>query len=322
VEIVKAHPFLGPRYGDSLEHLAAALLRVLGSDGVGAITFEDATGDSVVPLGSSIATFVSADFVRELKTPPSFWVGQELVRRILRGDSPILSDRQVREANSKGGLNLVVWQTGVLPDYIKLPGVGNASVTSFIELYRGYLLTEVIAQAESVEHLCGMLNVGVLYFDAHDGGYKDLPEGAADQVAAAPHIVGLTREHALNFLGSWVGSLFLYRPLRCGFSRSEQELLSSALAGGTDEELSRKLRVSHSYVKKTWRAIYQRAAAAAPECIADKVYEDGMPSERGKEKKHHLLPYVREHPEELRPVSRRILQRDTPGRSPSTLPAL
>jgi hypothetical protein len=31
-------------------------------------------------------------------------------------------------------------------------------------------------------------------------------------------------------------------------------------------------------------------------------------SERGKEKKHRLLGYLREHAEELRPVSRKLLQ--------------
>jgi hypothetical protein len=42
VEIVKAHPSLRPRYGGAVAHLDAALVRVLGSDGVGAVMFEDA----------------------------------------------------------------------------------------------------------------------------------------------------------------------------------------------------------------------------------------------------------------------------------------
>jgi hypothetical protein len=233
--------------------------------------FEDAIGGNVVPLGCSVAVFVSANFVTELKTPPLFWIGQELVRRILRGDSPILSDQQVREANSRGGLNLVVWQSGVRPDYLRLSEVGNAVITSFIELYRGYLLEEIIAQAESVEHLYGMRNVGALYFDPQDGRYKGLPELGVDEVATKPHMIGLTRHDAANFLGSWVGSLFLYQCPRCGFSRSEQHLLSSALRGGTDEDLSHQLKVSLSAIKKTWRGIYDRATMAIPECIFDEV---------------------------------------------------
>ena len=33
--------------------------------------------------------------------------------------------------------------------------------------------------------------------------------------------------------------------------------------------------------------------------------------ERGKEKKHHLLAYLHKHPEELRPVSRKLLNTAT-----------
>ncbi len=44
-----------------------------------------------------------------MKTPPpQFWVGPELARRLLKGESPVLSDEQLREDNSHGGLNLVV----------------------------------------------------------------------------------------------------------------------------------------------------------------------------------------------------------------------
>ena len=48
---------------------------------------------------------LSEDFVRELKTSPGFWFGPELIRRIMRGNSPVLSDREVRVANSGNGLN-------------------------------------------------------------------------------------------------------------------------------------------------------------------------------------------------------------------------
>jgi hypothetical protein len=70
---------------------------------------EEAGGRIRIPaLG--VSAFVSDDFLRELKTPPHFWIGPELVKRILRGNSPLLSPRGVRDANSRGGLNVVVWQ--------------------------------------------------------------------------------------------------------------------------------------------------------------------------------------------------------------------
>lgn len=78
--------------------------------------------------------------------------------------------------------------------------------------------------------------------------------------------MGMTREIATGQPGSWggwAGMLFLYRQPTLGFSRSEQRLLLSALDGVTDQELSNKLGLSLTTVKKTWRRIYDRVATAS-----------------------------------------------------------
>ena len=45
----------------------------------------------------------------------------------------------------------------------------------------------------------------------------------------------------------------------------------------------------------------------APELVFNPASGGEGTGERGKEKKHHLLAYLHEHPEELRPVSRKLL---------------
>ncbi len=114
---------------------------------------------------------------------------------------------------------------------------------------------------------------------------------------------------ALKQLGTWISTLFLYQPPQFGFSKSEQRLLLCALGGGTDQELSDDLGISLSSVKKMWRSAYERVAASLPELIPRNVADDNGNSERGKEKKQRLMGYLREHPEELRPVLRERLQR-------------
>ena len=42
--------------------------------------------------------------------------------------------------------------------------------------------------------------------------------------------------------------------------------------------------------------------------------------DRGKQKKQRLLAYLREHPEELRPVSRKLLQQEAEQRRPAQGP--
>ena len=143
-EIVAVHPILGARYGSSIADLPRALLSLMGRDAFGAAVFEELHESKARILGASAAVFVREEFLRELKTPPFFWAGPELVNRLTRGESPVLSDKEVREANSSGGLNLVIWQNGVRLDDLKRSEVGNMCVTAFIQSYRGFFLKELI----------------------------------------------------------------------------------------------------------------------------------------------------------------------------------
>jgi hypothetical protein len=110
-----------------------------------------------------------------------------------------------------------------------------------------------------------------------------------------------------KWAGSWVGALFDYHPPMLGFSRREQRLLSCAIQGATDEHLAENLGTSLPAVKKTWASIYRRVEDHLPGLMPESV-ESGTPAGvRGKEKRRRLLAYVREHLEEWRPVSRKLL---------------
>ena len=129
-----------------------------------------------------------------------------------------------------------------------------------------------------------------------------------EQIVQKPHLVGLTRETAARQRGSWFASLFVYQAPQLGFRRSEQQLLLAAMGGATDEELSDSLSVSLSAVKKAWRSIYTRVTEQLPELVPRQLTDEDLPQDRGKEKKRRLLTYLRDHPEELRPRSRRLVQ--------------
>jgi hypothetical protein len=308
VEHLAAHPVLGPRYGSLIEDLPSALNRALGRDSMAAVVFEEFQGSTIRFIGAGIAVFVSDNFLREVKTTPLFWIGPELVKRIGRGKSPLLSDTEVRDANSTAGLNLVVWQDSSYPEDMRRAEVGTVTMVAFEESYRGFRLREIIAHADCLEHLLIMRNAGGLYFDRAKGRYGKFPEVSAKDFSDEPRNVGMPRDLALTHGASWVGSLFLYAPPQFGFSRAEQRLLGAALAGGTDEELSDGLGVSLFSVKKTWRMIYDRVAQCMPELVPGNARGDAETQGRGKQKKQTLLAYLREHPEELRPVSRKLLR--------------
>lgn len=302
VEIVASHLLLGPQYGGDINELRSVWLSLLGREAFRAVVFEDAKDSRVQIVGAGVSTFVSDDFLSELKTAPFFWIGPELTKRILSGNSPLLSDKQVRQANVKGGLNVVVWVGVLHVEYVQSAEALSVMITSFVQEHRGFLLKELVSHGMSLENLEGAIRSGGMFLRPADGRYVDSLDRPLREVFAAPHLIGLTRELAMARFGTWIGSLFVYQPPRFGFRPSEQRLLLAALQGGTDEDLANMLEISLSAVKKTWLSIYERVTAGNSGLIPDQLPAEST-SERGKEKKQRLLAYLREHPEEVRPAS-------------------
>ena len=318
VKIVAANQLLRVQYGNDLADLRAAWLCLLASNPFcGTAVFEEIEGSRTRIIGVGVTVFVSDDFLRELKTPPCFWIGPELTSRIKRGDSPLLTEGQVREANSRDGLNLVTWHASISPQDTGRMEVWNEVMAAFMKDHRGYRLKELVSHAECMVQAQGMRISGAKLWKAAGEGYSESWDDNLDNLLGNPHIIGLTRELARSGALSWINSLFFYQAPLCGFSRSEQRLLLAALDGGTDEELSDAMAISLDTVKKTWRLIYERAEACLPKLLPSALpTENGVP--RGKGKKQLLLAYLREHWEELRPVSIKSL-RENAQQCPSVL---
>jgi DNA-binding CsgD family transcriptional regulator len=314
VDIVATNSVARSRYGSGIGDLCPAWLRLLETDSFcSARVFEELNGAMVKIVGVGISVFVSDGFLQELKKPPHFWIGPELAGRVLRRDAAVLSAKQIREDNSGRGLNLAIWQGTVRPEYAERLDVWNALMAAGVEQHRGYRLKELlVAQAESVEHLLGLRHTGGFFWNGANSRYGDLPQSDLQQLIGAPHVLGMTKEMAVSnglaSITSTIGSLFLYEPPRFGFSRSEQRLLLAALNGRTDQELHEELGVSLATIKKAWRSVYDRVAICEPRLLPGNspAYDGAL--ERGREKKQRLIAHLREHPEELRPISRKALR--------------
>jgi hypothetical protein len=312
VEIIAKNPVISARYGSAISDLPAAWLRMLSSGAGDGWVFhaEECQRAPICMVGVSV--IVNDDFVRELKTPPHFWPGPELTKRILRGDFPVLTEKQLRDANSRGGLNLIVWEGCAHKDFERDPELYRCVMEAFVQVHRGFLWKEVInAPEESADRLRWTLKTGGLLWDAAADRYVDSLNGNAEEIVSKPHVTGVTRKELLErpwfAEASWVGRLFDYHPPLLSFNRSEQRVLISALTGATDEQLSTTLGVSIPAIKKTWASIYHRVADHLPELVRDVSQSDVGGAPRGREKRRELLAYLREHPEELRPVTRKLL---------------
>jgi DNA-binding CsgD family transcriptional regulator len=309
VDIIAGNPNIAARYGRWIRHLGPVWLRLLRSECMSTAVLEHADAPSASVGGLGVAVFVRDEFIRELKTPPLRWFGPELVARIISGKSPVLSDRELREANSGEGLNLLVWEAALSPQFAVQAEAYHVMVAAFIEAHKGFCLKEMItAQVDSVPRLQWAVNGGGLVWDPKKLCYARTITAKEEDLVEQPHIVGITRELELSRPGSWVGSLFNHQSPRLGFSPSEQRLLLLALGsrGHTDQELAKKLRVSVPAVKKNWVSIYRRVAGTQPQIIRACLDTPPGSSERGKEKRRLLLAYLHDHPEELRPVVRNL----------------
>ncbi len=301
VNIIAANPVIGPRYGTAVEDLSYVWRRLGGSAAMTNAVFEQQHQKRQKIVGFGVSVFVTDEFVREIKTPPLRWFGPELAKRAIARDSPILSDKQVRDANSGGGLNQLVWESAIMPEVEGQAEFDHVMLDAFIEIHRGFRFKELItSQSWSVERIQWVLDTGGLYWNPARQIYEKAAPEPTEIFAACPYVMGITRELELARHGSWVGTVFDYHAPRFGLSRSEQQLLLAALAcfGGTDQEVARGLRLSVPTVKKMWNSIYRRVNACDSELILDSALAESGTHERGREKKRSLLAYVdRQRPE-------------------------
>ncbi len=310
VDIVAADPVIGPRYGEEVKELGTTWRHLLGSAATTTAVFEQPQQKRKKIVGFGISVFVTDEFIHEIKTPPLRWCGPELAKRVTGPDSPILSDTQVRDANSGEGLNALVWESLATPEIERRPEVYHVLLSAFIEAHRGFFLKELIAlQSGSAARMQFTVDSGGLYWHPVRQLYGTAQPRPAESVVARPYIVGITRELAFVRPGSWVSTLFDYCPPGFGLSRGEQQLLLTALAscGGTDQDVAAVLRLSVPTVKKMWGSVYRRVNASDPELIPDSAQAESGTHDRGREKKRTLLAYIREHPEELRLHSPKLL---------------
>jgi DNA-binding CsgD family transcriptional regulator len=110
----------------------------------------------------------------------------------------------------------------------------------------------------------------------------------------------MTRKDAFSVSGSIAASLFQYQAPILGLRDSEKRLLSEALTLRSDIELAARMNLSPATIKKRWQALFDRVADMQPGLLPVED-EDGSKLTRGPQKRHHVLAYVRSHPQELRP---------------------
>lgn len=226
------------------------------------------------------------------------WVNDQFSR----GTRLTSNSTQLGQPNYFSGLSLFIpsyaWVRDALDADSRLRIV-NFLIASFLRVHTGYNIERVIVESceQDLHWLmrCGFRISGEAWSEQRKKESRQRGASCCNFVT-----LSLTRNEALMEPGTLASFLFIYNRPRFRFKLNEQELLKEALAGRTDTEISHRLNVTLSTVKKRWTRIYDEVISVDFALIPHAV-EQGS-SIRGKEKRRYILGYLRHHPEELLPV--------------------
>ncbi len=232
----------------------------------------------------------------------------ELLDEWRRDGSAFLSRAEIARANAGAGLNLLVTHHGYVdpPDDESLEKLRFASNEFSVRDLRGWNLrsftNEIFATNPQRE---GKQAGEALGFRVGEYSAAQLRE-AGIPAEKRPYLWMATRRDVSSGpVGLALGMLFRsFDPPRFGFSAIEQQMLRLALDGHTDVAIAGLTNLSLTTAKKHFRAIYDKVAMASPILESETAPLPSANGARGVEVRRHLLNYIREHPEELRPYAR------------------
>ena len=264
----------------------------------------DGTGEArVIGVGASV--FVSGDFMRDERARPRPGLSERVLWSALGDGSVALDRKAIAAQNGTSGLNVViVLHHGEPPSPDLKAQFRRQLVERFLDNMRGYQLAEILTETYGVSEgavqsemefaVAGGFRVRSVYAEWY---------GRHSEVMPPWSLVGLTRAEALHDESSLLARLFRYEPPRLAFSSSQRKLLLQAVTHKTDAEIAVALGLSLSAVKKTWAAIFERASTSLSGMEPWAAASDSRDSihARGAQRRHRLLAYLLEHPEELRP---------------------
>jgi hypothetical protein len=250
-------------------------------------------GHRIVGFGAS--AFVSAAFAERELADPKPGLNARLVSGIACGQAIVPSAKQVGYENAQGRLHLIVLQGGSMlevltpeqcQDVLRQVSLGVIGCLDGYQVCRALMETPSAVDIERAK-LFPIWQVR----STHESFHRNNPGNSWN------------RDRALFAIDCAGGPTFVVKGglepvLR--LRSSDQELLAAAMNGSTDLELSNELGLKLPTLKKRWAAVFNRVAIARPDLLPG--HDDHLDRQaRGRQKKHRLLAYVREHPQELRP---------------------
>jgi hypothetical protein len=171
---------------------------------------------------------------------------------------------------------------------------------AYISDHSGFFLREVLHEVYGPKEKDALLSGGFQVLRDHPALRTD-PSFSGVTGSQHPYLMEANRKTLPDWHGNLLAMLF-HKPThpRFFFTPAQQDVLLLALPGATDGEIAKALRVSPWTVKKRWQGIYEKVEAVDSGILGDPP--SGLSKEEvPKQKRRHLLNYLRNYSEELRP---------------------
>jgi hypothetical protein len=249
-------------------------------------------------VGFGMAVFVTSSFADSMLSNPQPGLNARIIESVDAGKSVIPSYRYLQTANADATLDHVVMYSSEKPERLspnELGLVRNQLARAYMESFVGYRLRRMlyeITTAEELEKIKGYRGIRVVARTTA----PDLP-GIPSLWKQERALCEATAETIVNDPASVAVRPFVERRLPVlDFSPSQKRLLLAALREAENAELAVALCRTPAAIKRTWSGIFEKCTQHIPALIPT-----NKNLLRGQQKRHKVIAYIREHPEEIRP---------------------
>lgn len=242
----------------------------------------------IVASGSSV--FVTADFVTQEIERPRPYINSRIIASIASKKSVVLPESAFCRDDARRPVDLVVLTGDYLNTSLSQEELDEVKILlpiTFMEAHLGYDLNRILIEwtgetQRQFHHSSGVWRSVEIFAEGQRG------------------LSMFTRNDAFSVSGSVTTALFRYQEPVLHLRDTDKHLLGEALRGGTDSELAARMNLSLPSIKKRWLSLFQRVSSARPELLPG-CHNQSRNAYRGPQKRHHILAYVRSHPQEIRP---------------------
>jgi hypothetical protein len=273
--------------------------KLLSLQGFAGVAITSSSAPDAKFCGGGLSVFAPQGFLSEEIARPRPGVASRFLQTLLAQSCEQLSEEQVAKQNAGRGLSILTLWGRHRPGIKSRDDINEIRLLlsdSFSESFKGYLVKQILFEIIDSDDrdFVEQSRLGrILPFE--DG--PDANEGA-DQLG----LVIIEAEDLRGLPGSAIGRLFFQRRPRLLLKPMHKQLLLSAEDNATDDVLAGRLKLSVAGIKRRWADIYDHVIETAPE-LFQAMNDDASQDlgKRGRQKKHSILAYVKNHPEELRP---------------------